>query len=102
MVSKSWLAGQNSRDVNGDNDSTKETKTGTDDPLNRDITYSSIVLLMQKKEVEEVQTETSSCCHASIVFSHHILISRLAGVFMTVPTQTYNAAADTARSAWGC
>lgn len=27
---------------NGDNDSTKETKTGTEDPLNSDITYSSI------------------------------------------------------------
>lgn len=42
---------------------------------------------MQKKEVEEVQTETSSDCHASIVLSRHISISRLAGVFMTVPTQ---------------
>lgn len=104
-VSQSWLAGQNSRDVNGDNDSTKETKTGTEDPLNSDITYSSIQHCSSDAEEggggggANRNILLLSCFHC--IFPSHFNLQACRSLY-DCPHTTYNAAADTARSAWGC
>lgn len=89
---------------NGDNDSTKETKTGTEDPLNSDITYSSIQHCSTDAEEgggggANRNILWLSCFHC-IVPSYFNL--KACGSLYDCPHTTYNAAADTARSAWGC
>lgn len=105
VLSKSWLAGQNSRDVNGDNDSTKETKTGTEDPLNGDITYSSIQHCSTDAEEggggggANRNILLLSCFHC--LFPSYFNLQACRSLY-DCPHTTYNAAADTACSAWGC
>lgn len=105
VVSKSWLAGQNSRDVNGNNDSTKETKIGTEDPLNSDITYSSIQHCSTDAEEggggggANRNILLLSCFHC---ISPSYFNLQACGSLYDCTHTTYNAAADTARSAWGC
>lgn len=105
VASKSWLAGQNSRDVNGNNDSTKETKIGTEDPLNSDITYSSIQHCSTDAEEggggggANRNILLLSCFHC---ISPSYFNLQACGSLYDCTHATYNAAADTARSAWGC
>lgn len=104
LVSKSWLAGQNSRDVNGNNDSTKETKIGTEDPLNSDITDSSIQHCSSDAEEgggggANRNILLLSCFHC---ISPSYFNLQACGSLYDCTHTTYNAAADTARSAWGC